>query len=305
MSPRLSIVMVLYNSAADVAACIRSFEAELGSLRAELILVDNHSPDQSARLASAVAPSAQLISTSENKGFAAGANLGIAQASGPYVLLLNPDVEVPADGLQTLVAWMDTHPEIGAASPDLVGSDGRWESPGRAVPSVWRTVLELTRLHKLMPADRRAAILQGPYWLGGDHLDAGWVPGTAMIIRADAVRDVGVLREDFFMYGEDLEWCWRMKQSGWKIGVCSAASFVHKVSASAVLTWGNDERDRRVATGTYAACRLIYGSARARLLAVTMAGSFLAEAWTPGRAPEHRNSMLAAARMWRDLAARG
>ena len=92
------------------------------------------------------------------------------KARGRYWLLLNPDVRVPADGLEKLVAWMDGHPEHGVASPDLVGADGRWQAPGRAFPSIGLTLLELTRAHRALPRDLRGRLLRGPYWIDGDQL---------------------------------------------------------------------------------------------------------------------------------------
>ena len=128
--------------------------------------------------------------------------------------------------------------------------------PGRATPSIARTLFELTRLHRALPRRTRGRLLRGPYWTGGDDVDAGWVPGTAMIVRPSAVRDVGNLREDLFIYGEDLEWCWRMRRAGWRVGVCSTATFVHDTSSSARATFGAREdpvadrlRNRRCAAG--------------------------------------------------------
>ena len=304
MSPELSIAIVLYNSADVVASCLASVRDAVDSRWAELIAVDNASPDDSADIVQRELLTAVVISFQENRGFAAGANAALARASGRYWLLLNPDVEVPERGLGALVDWMDRHPELGLASPDMVGVDGAWESPGRAVPSIGRTVLELMRLHRLLPADVRGRLLRGPYWTGGDQLNVGWVPGTALIIRPEAAREVGELREDLFMYGEDLEWCWRMRGAGWRIGVCTAATFRHRTSSSARATFGETEKERRIAAGINAACRLMYGPTHARALAAVTAASLTVEAYSPRRASGHRQRALNAAHLWRELAAR-
>jgi GT2 family glycosyltransferase len=304
MSPELSIAIVLHNSADVVATCLRSVRAALETRWAELVAVDNASPDESAEIVRQELPTAVLLSLEQNRGFATGANAALARAVGRYWLLLNPDVEVPSGGLEVLVDWMDRHPGIGLAAPDMVGVDGTWESPGRAAPSIGRTVLELTRLHRLLPAKARARVLRGPYWTGGDQVDAGWVPAAAMIVRPAAARAVGELREDLFMYGEDLEWCWRMRRAGWRIGVCSATTFRHRTSSSARASFGEDEKERRVAAGIDAACRLMYGPTHARALAAVTAWSLRLEACAPGRASAHRSRALSAAQHWRKLAAR-
>ena len=304
MRPELSIAIVLYNSAAELAGCLRSIGPEVRSGWAELILVDNASPDDSTEIARRELPAARILALGENRGFAAGANAALAQASGGYILLLNPDVRVPDGELPSLVRWMDAHPELAAASPEIVGADGHWESPGRALPSIWRALLELSRLHRLLPRSWRGRILRGPYWIGGDQLNAGWVPGTAMIVRRSAVDVAGPLREELFMYGEDIEWCRRFRRTGWRIGVCAETTFVHRTSSSAIRSWGGAEQELRIASGVDAACRVMYGAARARGLAAVTAAGLALEACAPRRAAAQRLRAREAARIWFRVALR-
>jgi GT2 family glycosyltransferase len=300
----LSIAIVLYNSAETLPDCLRSMKGELDSGFAELIAVDNASPDDGVAILRAEVPRAHVVEMDENRGFAAGVNAALARAGGRYWLLLNPDVCAPAGGLRHLVAWMDAHPALGVASPNVVDVDGRWEEPGRALPSIARTLLRLSRLHRLLPAGLRRRVFRGGYWTSGDQLNAGWVPGTAMIVRPAAVRGVGPLREELFMYGEDVEWCWRMRRGGWRVGVCSSTTFVHETSSSARVTFSEDDVERRIAEGTDAACRLMYGPRHARALAAVTALTFALDAWVPGKSPMQRDRARAAARVWRRLAAR-
>ena len=302
--PELSIAIVLYNSGDRLPDCLRSIRPELDSGFAELIAVDNASPDDSVPILHAEVPSAQVVEMDGNRGFAAGVNAAIARARGRYWLLLNPDVRAPADGLRCLVAWMDAHPALAVASPDLVDVDGHWEEPGRAFPSVGRTLLRLSRLHRLLPAGVRRRVFRGGYLTRRDQLNVGWVPGTAMIVRPAAVSEVGPLREELFMYGEDLEWCWRMRRASWGIGVCSSTTFVHDTSSSARLSFGEDYVQRRIAEGTDAACRLIYGARHARVLAALTALAFTLDARAPGKSPAQRDQARASACVWRRLAAR-
>ena len=245
-----------------------------------------------------------LLTLDRNRGFAAGANLALSHAVGRYWLLLNPDIVASPDGLETLVRWMGAHPAIAAASPELCGDDGRCESPGRATPSILRTLLELSRLHRLLPASAQGRMLRGPYWPGGDQYDTGWVPGTAMIVRPEAARQVELLREDLFMYGEDIEWCWRLRRAGWRIGVCSAVRFVHRGGASARRTWGEREQERRIAAGVDAACRSMYGPAHARALAALTGLALWLDSYGTGRDPAQRVRARGGARIWEQLARR-
>ena len=304
MRPELTIAIVLYNSAETLPDCVRSIREELDNGFAELIAVDNASPDDGVAVLRAEFPAAQVVEMDGNRGFAAGVNAALARARGRYWLLLNPDVRAPAGGLRALVAWMDVHPGLGVASPEIVDVDGRWEEPGRALPSVARVLLRLSRLHRLLPADVRRRIFRGSYWTSGDQLNAGWVPGTAMIVRPAAVDTVGLMREELFMYGEDVEWCWRMRRAGWRVGVCSSTTFVHGTSSSARRTFSEDEVQRRIAEGLDGACRLMYGPRHARVLAMVTALAYAVDALSPGTSPARRDRARAAARLWWRLAAR-
>jgi len=302
--PELSIAIVLYNSSDSLPDCLRSIRPELDNGFAELIAVDNASPDDSVAILRAQLPTAQVVEMDGNRGFAAGVNAAVARARGRYWLLLNPDVRAPAGGLRRLVAWMDAHPGLAVASPDIVDVDGRWEEPGRALPSVGRTLLRLSRLHRLLPIGVRRRVFGGGYLTRDDQLDVGWVPGTTMIVRPAAVSEVGQMRGELFMYGEDLEWCWRMRRAGWRIGVCSSAMFVHDTSSSARVTFGEDDVQRRIAEGTDAACRLMYGARHARVLAALTAVAFALDARAPRKSPAQRDQARASARVWRRLARR-
>jgi len=115
-----------------------------------------------------------------------------------------------------------------------------------------------------------------------------WVPGTAMIVRREAVESAGLLSERELMYGEDTEWCWRIRRAGWRIGVCSALRFQHDEGRSAIRTWGETERRRRMWHGTYSACAQMRGSFYRRLLMAINALGLLIEAYHPRRTQGER-----------------
>jgi N-acetylglucosaminyl-diphospho-decaprenol L-rhamnosyltransferase len=301
--PCLSVVIVLYNSAAELAGCLKSIRPPIESGWAEAILVDNDSPDDSVTVARSELPHARVLTLAENRGFAAGVNAALPACSGRYVLLLNPDVQVPEGGLEQLAAWMDARPELAAASPELLASDGLWGTPGRALPTIWRLALRTSRLHRLLPRHLAGALLRGSFWPGGDQLRVDWVPATAMLVRADAIRAAGPLREDLFLYGEDVEWCCRIRGStGRRIGVCARVWFVHHGSASTIRTWGEAERELMVDSGMDRACRLIFGERHARALAWGTAVSLAIDARAPWRPAAQRSVSLAAAQRWLAIA---
>ena len=301
-SPTVSVTIVLHNSEQDLPSCLASIRPDVLSGFAELIVVDNSSRDASVEVAERELPDLHVIRSRENRGFAAGANLAWPQVRGSYWLLLNPDARLEHAGLRTLSKWMDSHPRIGVASPELKDDHGGGLcSAGRALPSTSRTLLEAFRLHLLLPTTLRGRILRGAYWRGGDQTDAGWVPGTAMMARRQAVESVGLLDERFFLYGEDIEWCSRMRRAGWTIGVCSNVRAYHRQAASAFLTFGRSESQLLMARGEVEAARLLLGPRKARLYACATALALSIESLHPRRDEGQRATARTAARSWRKV----
>lgn len=287
--PSVSLTVVAYNSALCLPACLTSVRPEVLSGFAELIVVDNGSPDDSADIVKRDFPEATLIRSERNRKFAGGCNLAWPQVRGPYWLLLNPDAIVPEGALRKLVTWMDNHPELGAASPKLVDKLGRDQCAGRRFLSLSGSLLQLTRLHLLLGKESRAERFLGPYWDGSDHTNVDWVPGAALIARREAVEDAGLLSESVLFYAEDSEWCWRLRKAGWKIGVCGEVSFFHEEGRSTSRTWNDEERTKRVWLGLYDACREMRGSLYTSLLTAVNALAFAIEAYHPGRSKLQRS----------------
>jgi GT2 family glycosyltransferase len=286
--PEVSITTVLYNSADCLRQCFASVEQDVCDGLAELLVVDNASPDNSAEIVKTEFPFAKLIVSKKNLGFAGGCNLSWSQANGRYWLLLNPDAVFPPSDLRKLVEWMDANPEIGAASPDIIDENGISAFPGRRFPSVSLSLLEMFRLHLLLPTHLRGKIMRGTYWKGADQKDADWIPGTAMIVRRKAIEQVGLMTEKLFMYGEDIEWCWRIRKGGWKIGVCSSVKVLHHGSTSAKQSWGASETNRRILSATCEAVKLMRGSRYSKFLLLTNSLAQLIESYHPLRPKAQR-----------------
>lgn len=298
--PVVTVTIVLHNSEHGLTACIDAIRPELDDGFAELVAVDNASPDGSVELLRHSAPGAEVIDAGHNRGFACGANLAWPRVRGRYWMLLNPDVVLDPGGLRVLAEWMDARPSVGLASAELSEAHGGGlPSAGRAVPAAWRPLLEASRLHRLLPRELRARLLRGAYWTGGDQLDAGWVPGTAVIVRREAIDSAGLLDEQFFLYGEDIEWCGRMRAAGWAVGVCSSVNARHDESASARETFGVNETDARMIAGEIRAVRMLHGDSYARRYARAIALALKLEAIAPGRSREQRERIRKAAHNWR------
>jgi len=290
--PTVTVTTVLYNSEDSLKryAEVIAPSVERGLVR--VVAVDNASPDSGAALLKRLLPGVKLISSPSNLGFAGGCNLAWPEVKTRYWMLLNPDVEADAAGLQGLVEWMDAHPEIGLASPRLRNPDGGEVRVAHGHDSLLRPLARALRLHRFLPRQLRSKLLL-PGEDGPREAFDGWVPGAALIARSTAVAEVGPLDESLFMYGEDREWCWRMAKAGWAIGVCQEVELVHDHGTSAKATWGEEERTRREVAGQLGAARRMHGRAWATALALLAGTVLLAESLDP------RNGELRAMRRMR------
>jgi N-acetylglucosaminyl-diphospho-decaprenol L-rhamnosyltransferase len=214
----LSIVIVNYNVRDLLRDCLRSLQPDLARLRAEVWVVDNASVDGSAEMVASEFPWVRLIASSWNRGYGAGNNLAIRQARGRYVLTLNPDTCVPPGALLDTVAEMDANPDIGALGPKLVRGDGTLDRAcRRSFPSPEVAFYRLLGLARLFPRHPRFARYN---LLNVDEdrpLDVDSVCGAFMLVRCEVVERVGMFDEAFRMYGEDLDWAYRIKQAGWRV----------------------------------------------------------------------------------------
>lgn len=212
--PDLSVVIVSWNVQRLLRHCLNSVVGSLelptgeNAVTAEIIVVDNGSTDGSADMVRTEFPQVTLIANPDNRGFTVGNNQGIRASNGRYLLLLNPDAEVVADALSTLIAFMDAHPEVGLVGPQLLYPNGQVQSSRRRFPTLTTLFFESTWLQSLAPR----ASLHRFYFLDQPEdsvLDVDWIVGAAMLARRETVENVGDLDEGFFMYSEELDWCRR------------------------------------------------------------------------------------------------
>jgi len=241
MKYQLSIIILSYNTKNYLEKTLASIKRKA---EWQVMVVDNASSDGSVEMLRKQFPGVEVIVNSQNLGFAAGNNVGIKRAQGKYVMLLNSDMEIGDEALETLVAFLENHLQVGAVGPKLVLADGAIDlACHRGFPTPWNALTYFVRLEQFFPNSR---------WLGGYHRsleDFGKahpvevICGGAMMVRKKVIDDVGYLDERFFLYAEDIDWCQRIWQAGWQVYYVSEAKIVHFKSRSGKRVEG--ERVRR------------------------------------------------------------
>ena len=233
----LSIVIISWNVRELLRLCLDSIQESLRGekgegLLVETIIFDNGSTDGSADMVREDFPRVHLMESEVNLGFTKGNNLAIGQSEGRYILLLNPDTEVVGDALGTMVTYMEAHPRVGALGPQLLNPDGTTQSSRRRFPTLATAFLESTVLEPWFQGSR---ILKRYYLLDrpDDEIQpVDWAVGAALLIRREALHQVGPLDEEFFMYSEELDWCYRLKAQGWEVVYLPTAQVVHQEGRS-------------------------------------------------------------------------
>ncbi len=237
----VSAVIVTYNALPWIERSLESLEGT----GAEVIVVDHGSTDGTLELVRERFPATRVIEQ-ENRGLGGGSNTGMRAASGRYYLLLNSDAWLQEGALEKLVAFADEHPEAAVVGPKLLNPDGSLQRSVRGFPSVWRLATEYFFLRKLAP---RSRALNAFYAGGFDHdavREAEFVMGSAMLVRRDAADAVGLFDEDFFMFNEESDWCYRFVGAGWKVLFYPDAEVFHVGGATTKQNWQRNYREQMV-----------------------------------------------------------
>jgi N-acetylglucosaminyl-diphospho-decaprenol L-rhamnosyltransferase len=222
----VSVVVVTYNA---LPLLERSLESVQGY---ETIVVDHGSTDGTVDFVRERFPEARVIEQ-ENLGFGTGNNTGMRAASRDYFLLLNADAWVLGDAVERLVEFAETQPEAAVVGPKLLNPDGTLQRSVRGYPSTWRIATEYLFLRKLAP---RSRLFNAFYGAGFDHesvREAEFLGGACLLVRREAFEQVGGFDEDFFMMSEEVDWCYRFRQAGWKVLFYPGAEVVHVLTSSA------------------------------------------------------------------------
>ena len=219
----LSIIIVSWNTRNLLARCLSSLYRHFPSSEFEVFVIDNASKDGSASMVLERFPQVQLIENDENVGYAKANNQAIHQSSSRYVLLLNPDTEIKSGAFETLVRYMDEHPQTGAAGAKLLNPDGTLQVSCYPAPTLSRELWRLFHLDRIKP--------YGIYEMRGWDLNkprqVDCLQGACLIIRREVLDQVGLLDEDYFIYSEEVDLCYRMKKAGWQLYWVPSAKVVH------------------------------------------------------------------------------
>ena len=222
----VSVIIVSYNTRDLLRNCLASVGADSHDLRVEVFVVDNASADGSSDMVAGEFAWVRLVRNERNTGFAAANNIALREASGRYVVLLNPDTVVSRGALSELVRFMDTTPTAGYCGPQLLNADGSHQPSARRFPAVLTGTFSMLGLSNRYPKSRHTLDL---HVLHGErrHFPADWLTGACLMVRAAAIHEVGALDEGFFMYFEETDWCRRMASAGWGGWYVPSAEVVH------------------------------------------------------------------------------
>lgn len=254
----LSVIIVNYNVREFLEQALRSVERAARGLRVEVFVVDNGSVDGSAEMIRTYFPDVHLIINDENVGFARANNQAIRKARGRFLLILNPDTIVQEDTFRMLLAFMDRHPEAGAVGCTILNPDGSFALESRrAFPTPLVAFYRIIGLSHLFPRSRRFGRYNLTYLPHGEIAEVDALSGSCMLVRHAALHyareevealqrseidpnslrhtrapgysgnGAGLLDENFFMYGEDLDWCYRIQQAGWKVYYTPETRIIH------------------------------------------------------------------------------
>ncbi|MGQ9554058.1 MAG: glycosyltransferase family 2 protein [Anaerolineae bacterium] len=248
----LQIVIVSYNVRDLLHDCLLSVvESRLPGQSLAVTVVDNASGDGSADMVESTFPQVALI-RGENRGYSHANNLGLRQTQARYHLLLNPDTLLPPSALAQVLAYMDEHSDVGAIGPRLVLADGSLDlACRRGFPTPLNSLAKYSGLARLFPHSRRLASYNLIYLDPDEEADVDSLVGAFMLLRGQALQEVGGLDEAFFMYGEDLDLCYRLKALGWRVLYWPEVTVLHYKKASS-------SQSQRAPREFFRAMRLFY-----------------------------------------------
>jgi len=217
---KLSIIIISWNTKELLAQCLASIYAYPPPEPFEIVVVDNGSRDGSAAMVTRNYSQVHLIRNEDNRGFAQANNQGILASRGHYLLLLNPDTEVHANALATLIRFLDDHADAGAVGARLLNADGSLQHSCSPAPTLLNEWLHLFHLDR----ERRQGMAT---WDISKPRQVDTLLGACLMVRREAVDEIGLLDESYFMYSEEVDFCYRLRRAGWRLYWIPQAEVVH------------------------------------------------------------------------------
>ncbi len=230
---KASVIVVSWNCRAYLIKCLKSMFSHTRMREVEWIVLDNASSDGTPSEVAKHFPEVRLIVNQENKGFARANNQGIKQARGDYLFLVNPDVEFRDDCIGNLCRFMDNNPDVGICGPRILNTDGTLQHSCRELPSLRNNMCFALGLHRLFPGRKWSSNELMSWFDHRSERDVEALSGCFLVVRRSALNKVGLLDERFFMYSEDVDWCKRFLDEGWRISFNPETEAVHHGGKSA------------------------------------------------------------------------
>lgn len=229
---RTSVIIVSWNTRELLLQCLRSLAAA-GNSPDEIVVVDNASRDSSAEAVEAAFPQVRVVRNRRNLGFAAANNIGIRQSTGDFLCLINSDVVIPKGCLVKMRRHMQARPEIGVLGPKILWPDGMTvQRSCMGYPTLWNMLCRAAGLDSFFPKARLFGGFLMTYWSHDTLREVDVINGCFWMLRRSAMEEVGLLDENFFMYAEDIDWCKRFHDKGWKLVFYPEAEAIHYGGAS-------------------------------------------------------------------------
>lgn len=223
----VTIIVVNWNTRDILRDCLNSVYEQTEGISFEVVVVDNASVDGSAGMVQEKFPQVILIENTENRGFAAANNQGMCVARGRYVLLLNSDAIVLDRAIQKTIAFAEQHTEAAVVGCKVLNPDQTLQPTCFMFPSLLNLFLSTTYLYKFFPRSRFFGRERMTWWDRQDVREVEVVTGCFMLVRKEAIDQVGMMDEGFFMYAEEADWCYRFKKAGWKRFFLPSAQIIH------------------------------------------------------------------------------
>jgi hypothetical protein len=226
--PKISIIVVNFNAEKLLKECLDSLCRETQDTSFDVWMVDNNSHDESVSMVRENFPEVNLIENDDNLGFSKANNQALTKSASDYILLLNPDTVVRDRAIDKMVAFMDAHPDVGISGCRVLNKDGSLQPAcRRSVPTPKVAFYHLSGLSRLFPNSMIMAKYNLTYLDPDQSHEVDAVSGAFLLIRRAVVDQIGLLDERFFIYGEDVDWCVRAKQAGWKVIYHPEAEILH------------------------------------------------------------------------------
>ncbi|MFC1663212.1 glycosyltransferase family 2 protein [Patescibacteria group bacterium] len=223
----LSIIILNYRTKGLLKQCIRGIEQSQVSITHEVIVVDNKSGDSSVSMVKSNFDNVRLIEADKNRGYAAGNNIGIKEARGKFILIINPDIAIFKGAVEAMVSYMNNNEKVAVIGPKLINPDGSTQISCYRFPTYMTPIYRRTPIGKLPKAKKNLKQYLMSDWHRNENKQVDWVLGACMLVRKSAIDKVGLMDERYFLYFEDIDWCRRFWKEGYQVHYLADVDLVH------------------------------------------------------------------------------